>query len=579
MPAPRVSQKLSGGKATNRPKPKGLLEIDPTKVGSLTLNRDAIQALTIAQAKVQVTISAGGTVAVLVSEETGRQIGGLDDLAKLLGLRSFVSKEKKQSASSELQDEILTAAFRASKYVEAHDPDFNQKKLDNNFVLAARPYKALAQSIDDKAKALKDNYHEGSEEFKKILLMYCSRILNATGRVLAEMVQGKKDKGLLDQFLFDEGVPLYVKNKLQLKSLAISKDMDLSRILFPQDPSKGLSLTVAEWRSLPFVKKQGWLMVNNEMIIRIIKDQNLFLELVGLSAEDFQNAEDPRSQRVNKTRILVVPPFEDHSRVLEPLSRPNFRGFGLPATAMDQSKDRLANLCAVAMRAYAFSIRMAETIPDFFDRITPPGTITAPSEKLGNYAKQMLDQIESGVEPTLLTKLRLQEALEPLMAWIDRECKIIPNGDLHKKVLAALEFQGGGTEDRSSVFVEKAQNKCTPIVDMVSPISTGAEKDAFKAFRSDALSLRDKTQKGKKTMASSVLSGPARRFLKQVARDHSHVLAQSMEAYFRGFYSEAIQAAAVRIAEARFDDLEDLSEVGSSEDDSSSDDEDSDEES
>jgi len=579
MPAPRVSQKLSGGKATNRPKPKGLQELDPTKIGSLTLNRDAIQALTIAQAKVQVTISAGGTTAVLVSEETGRQIGGLDDLAKLHGLRSFVSKEKKQSASSDLQDEILTAAFRASEHVKAHDPDFKQKKLDNNFVLAARPYKALAQSIDDKVKSLKDNYHEGSEEYKKLLLMYCSRILNATGRVLAEMVKGEKDKGLLDRFLFDEGVPLYIKNKLQLKSLAISKDMDLSRILFPQDPSKGLSLTVTEWKSLTFVKKQGWLMINNEMIMRVIKDQNLFLELVGLSAEDFRNVEDPRSQRVGKTRILVVPPFEDHVRVLEPLSRPNFRGFGLPATAMDQSKDRLANLCAVAMRAYAFSVRMAETIPDFFDRITPKGTIQAPSEKLGNYAKQMLDQIESDIKPNLLTKLRLQENLTPLMAWIDRECKIIPNGDLHKKILTALESQGGGTDARVSVFEGKAQNKCNPIIDMVSPISTGAEKDSYKAFRSDALSLRDKAAKGKKTMASSVLSGSARRFLKQVARDHSHVLAQSMEAYFRGFYSEAIQAAAVKIAEARFDDLEDLSEVGSSEDDSSSDDEDSDEES
>jgi hypothetical protein len=340
-----------------------------------------------------------------------------------------------------------------------------------------------------------------------------------------------------------------------------------------------LSLTLAEWLSVPFVKKQGWLMVNNEITMRIIQCKELLLELIGLSEEDFLNAEDPRSQRVRKTRILVIPPFEDHKRVLEPLSRPNFRGFGLPATAMDQSKDRLANICAVGLRAYAFSVRMAETIPDFFDRITPEGTVKPPSEKLGNYAKQLLDAIDDGVEINLLPKLGLKEDLGPIMAWIDRECKIIPGGALHKQVLTALSAKGGGTDLRETVFKDKAQNKCYPIVDMVSPISTGAEKDGFKAFRYDALSLKEKSMKGRKTMASSVLSKNAKSFLKSVARDHSHVLAQSMEAYFRGFYSEAIQAAAVRIAEARFDDLEDLSEVGSSADESSADDEDSDDES
>jgi len=579
MPAPRVSQKLSGGKnAPKRQNPRGVLELDPTKIGSVTLNRDAIQALTIAQAKVQVTISAGGTTAVLVSEETGKQIGGLDDLAKLLGLRSFVSKEKKQAASSELQDEILTAAYRASDRVKADDPNFKQKKLDSTFILAARPYKALASQIDEKIAALTANYHEGSEEYKKVLLSYCTHIQNATARVLAKMVQGEKDKGLLESFLFDEGVPSYVKNKLQLKSLAITKDMDLSRVLFPQDPSKGLSLTVSEWKSVAFVKKQGWIMKNNEILMRIFSGKELFLELIGMSEEEYQNAEDPRSQRVNKTRILVVPPFEDHKRVLEPLSRPNFRGFGLPATAMDQSKDRLSNLCAVAMRAYAFSVRMAETIPDFFDRITPKGTVITPSDKLGNYAKQLLDAIEKGVEITLIPKLRLSEPLEPLMAWITRECKIIPNGDLYKQIETALKKQGGGTDQVRSVFQDTALQKCIPIVDMVSPIKTGAEKDRFKAFRSDALSLKEKGTTGRKTIASSVLSKNAKSFLKSVARDHSPMLAQSMEAYFRGFYSEAIQAAAVRIAEARFDDLEDLSEVDYSGDDASSD-EDSDDES
>lgn len=577
MPAPRVSQKLSGGPrgSLNR-RGKSPTEIDPTQIGSITLNRDAIQALTIAQAKVQVTISAGGTTAVLVSEETGRQIGGLDDLAKLLGLRSFVTKEKKASASSEVQTEILTAAYRASAEVKAGDPSFIQKKLDNSFVLAARPYRMLAGQIESQLKAIGENYHDGSGEYKKLLTFYCNKILNACADVLMAMTKGEKEKGLMEAALLGYGVPTYIRNKLQLKSLTITKDMDLSRVLFPQDPSKGLALTVAEWRTEGFVKKQGPIMINNEGIMRIFQDTKLFLELIGMTQKEFSNAEDPRVQRVLKARILVVPPFEDHIRVLEPLSRSNFRGFGLPQTAMDQSKDRLANLCAVFVRAYAFSIRMAETIPDYFNRIVKEGTVSPPTDALGNYAKQMLDALNRGEPCSLIPKLRLKESIDSIMSWIDRECKIIPNGDLHKMIATALSQRGGGTEAAEQLCLSRTLPPGLLKVDMVSPITTGAERDAFKAFQRDALSLREKGIKGKKSVASSVLSKKAKSFLKLVARDHSHMLSQSMEAYFRGFYSEDIQSAAVRIAEARFDDLDELSEPGSSDnsDDDSADDSD-----
>jgi hypothetical protein len=579
MPAPRVSQKLSGGpKGTLNRRTKGPAELDPTMLGSITLNRDAIQALTIAQAKVQVTISAGGTTAILVSEETGRQIGGLDDLAKLLGLRSFVTKEKKATASSDVQTEILSAAFRASENAKASDPNFVQKKLDNSFVLAARPYRMLAGQIEVQLKALRDNYHEGSSEYKTLLTAYCNGILNAAGDTLTAMVRGEKEKGLMEAALLRHGVPAYVRNKLQLKSLAITKDMDLSRILFPQDPSKGLALSVAEWRTEGFVARQGPIMINNEGIMRIFRNRELFLELIGMTLEEFSNAEDPRVQRVLKTRILVVPPFEDHIRVLEPLSRSNFRGFGLPQTAMDQSKDRLANLCAVFVRAYAFSVRMAETIPDFFNRIVGEGVIDKPSETRGNYAKQMLQALEEMEPCSLIPKLRLKESNDALMSWIDRECKIIPNGALHQKIATALAFQGGGTPEATQMCIPTARRASVVRVDMVKPISTGAEKDLFKAFKHDALSLKEKSVKGKKTLASSVLSRQAKSFLKSIARDHSPMLAQSMEGYFRGFYSEDIQSAAVRIAEARFDDLDELLELGSSDDNASDDNASSDEE-
>lgn len=71
-------------------------------------------------------------------------------------------------------------------------------------------------------------------------------------------------------------------------------------------------------------------------------DDGLIFDLTGMTAEQFFNAEDAKVQRALKTRILVVPPFDDRKRVPESLSRSNSRGFGLPATAMDQSKAQVS---------------------------------------------------------------------------------------------------------------------------------------------------------------------------------------------------------------------------------------------
>jgi len=580
MPAPRVSQKLSGNP---KGKPQrgirfGPTEIGPDKLGQITLNRDAIQALTLANAKVQVTISAGGTTAILVSEETGKQIGGLDDLAKLLGIRSFVTKEKKLSASSDVQQEILTAAFHANQHVVSVNPTFEQKKLDNSFVVAAKPYKSMAELMDSRLDAIDGNHHSGSKDYKGILRFYSKGIMSSLSLTLAEMIQGEKEKGKLDAFLFEHGVPSYVKTKLLIKSLATDKDTDLSRILFPQDPSKGLALTVKEWRSPDFVKKQSHLMIGSNAIINILQDDKLFLELIGMTAEQFSNAEDPRVQRVLKTRILVVPPFADHKRVLEPLSRASFRGFSLPATAMDQSKDRLSNLCAVFIRAYAFSVRMAETIPDFFNRILPKGTIQPADEKLGNYAKQVLDALERGIKCDLTEQIWLDKEPNALKHWIARECKIIPDGEFHKEILRVLAKPKTVSTDKNS-RPGTPQARPIPFV-MTSTITTGAELDKFKSFRKNATSIKEKSVNKKRTPASSVLKRETKIFLKNVAKEHNPSLAEAMESYFRGFYAEEIQSAAVRIAEARFDELDDIiseDDTDDSDSDDASDDDEDDE--
>lgn len=539
--------------------PSGPLIIDPNKLGQIALNRDAIQALTFAQAKVQITISAGGTTAILVSEDTGRQIGGVDDLAKLLSLRSYVTKEKKQTASSEAREQAVLAAYRVSSRLKETDKNFEQGVLDGSYIVAVKPYMTMCQNVKAHMMSIKENFNT-PDDWKEILSNLCQNTMNVLVEVISRITKGEKEKGLLDQISFDRGLPAYVRNKLTTKSLAVQKDMDLTRILFPSDPSKGLSLTVKEWRSTEFIKSLGKLLINSEIIAMITRVDELFLELIGMTAEQFANKEDPRVQRVEKTRILVVPPFEDYKRVLSLLEKTNFRGFGLPATAMDQSKDRLANLCAVPIRAYAFSVRMAETIPDFYDRIFPPGTIKKPDEKLGNYAKQCLAALESGVECKLTDILQGAASPKAFMAWASRECKIIPDGSLYKLIEKSLGIQNGSEVFCANSGTDPDAPPKQPggaLADVTSgPIGAGelAAKDEFeeKFFAKTA-----KDRKKRQGVAASVLQENGKAFLRKVRREHSRALAESMESYFRGFYAEQVQAAAIQIAIARFDEIDD----------------------
>jgi hypothetical protein len=580
MPAQQPSAKLLGVRRGAAPFSKaaqvGPLVIDPNRLGQVTLNRDAIQALTLAQAEVQLRISPGGTTAVLVSMGDQKPIGGIDDLAKLMSLRSFVTKEKKQSASSEVREQMFAAAYRLSHLESGKTEGYKQKPLDNSFVVAAKPYQAMCVNVRAHIKNVEENFNT-SDEYKEVLIRFAKMTERVLVDVLSAMVRGEKEKGLLDQISFERGLPAYIRNKLTMKTLSLQKDMDLSRVLFPSDPSKGLGLTVKEWRSAEFVAKLGFLVSHSAAIATIIREDDLFLELIGMTAEQFANAEDPRVQRVLKTRILVVPPFEDHSRVLSLLEKQNFRGFGLPATAMDQSKDRLANLCAVFIRAYAFSVRMAETIPDFYDRIFPVGTIKAPDEKLGNYAKQCLTAISNGVKCDLLDIIKGDAKSKALMAWITRECKLIPDGDLYKKIASAIGADKDDTDQLSLFEVPKKEAlppKAEVPVDVVSKVTSRNEALAIENFVKSSFAIAQKDNKKKKAgTASSVLLRETRNFLKHVRKEHSASLADAMEGYFRGFYAEGIQLAAVRIAEARFDEFDEEGFVGSSSDDDSSGDE------
>jgi len=577
MPAQQPSAKLSGVRRGAAPFSKGNqvgpLIVDPNRLGQIALNRDAVQALTLAQAEVRVTISPGGTTAVLVSMGDQKPIGGIDDLAKLMSLRSFVTKEKKQSASSEVREQMFATAYRVSQELSKVE-GYKQKTLDNSFVVAAKPYQAMCVNVRSHIKSIEENFNT-TDEYKKVLIGYAKITERVLVDVLSAMVRGDKEKGLIDQFSFERGLPAYIRNKLTMKTLSLQKDMDLSRILFPSDPSKGLGLTVKEWRSKEFVNKLGFLMSNSAAVATIIQDDTLFLELIGMTAEQFSNAEDPRVQRVLKTRILVVPPFEDYFRVLSLLEKQNFRGFGLPATAMDQSKDRLSNLCAVFIRAYAFSVRMAETIPDFYDRIFPVGTIKSPDEKLGNYAKQCSTAIRDGVKCDLLEIIRGESKPKAMMAWVTRECKLIPDGDLYKKIATCL---GVDDDDDAMSLDDFGKTECPPKVDInvdvVSKATSKNENLAIENFVKSHFAISQKDNKKKKAgTASSVLLRETRIFLKSVRKEHSASLADAMEGYFRGFYSEGIQSAAVRIAEARFDEFDDDGFIGSSADEDSSEDE------
>jgi len=91
------------------------------------------------------------------------------------------------SASSDVQNKVNVSAVRAHEYLVVQEPSFEQKKLDSTFRMAAKPYRNMADQLNDRITIIGENFNEASVDYKPVLRNYCKATCAAVALTIAEI--------------------------------------------------------------------------------------------------------------------------------------------------------------------------------------------------------------------------------------------------------------------------------------------------------------------------------------------------------------------------------------------------------
>jgi len=579
----------------------------------LTLDAATKAALTHAGAKLTVEIDTAGTRVFLADRNTGALIGGPEDLARLGGIRSFVSRERKEAQGVEVAREITQLAFKASLVRALKDRSYVQGALEGSYGASVRPLLAVIRRLDDNLEKLHSNTsQEHRKTFETILKGFFVKIKNCYFHQIVNHTTGDNTKGALQELLFNAGVPEYVHTRLTSQGLVLDRAQELARVLFPSDPSKGLSLTIKEWRDASFREKLGNLLLStSSMVCELVNNTNFLRSITKIDPNIALDDEgNPSVAKLLKCRVAVMPPMKDSRYVTEPASKTK-AGWKFPSPSMDSIQGAMNALSTALMRVYSANLQSVDLVGDYYATIVPGAVSKASVTPTNNFyvqwaaapepTREWLDRIQGGSTGTarsdvwrwIRIEMRLSEKAEAGKA-LANALFLKEDGNPDPKKIEILEVEIDDPKDNTKkVIVKKpatyagfpavasAQRPSTPPdisgeMNLLRPL-TATEEPYWKKFQKDTFPSHKK--KGKKSVPlGSTLTRLTPQGLALVAEIEpiSELLAERMRIWLRGFSDERVQRAAVKLANASFDELF-ISDAKESDDDRSDDESDEEE--
>jgi len=531
-------------------------------------------------------------------------IGGPEDLSKLGGIRAFVTRERRETSGIEIARVIAEISYRASNKLAATTQGYHQKALESSYGASVRPLLLTLDRLEANRVKLSDNTNgKLRNEFEPWIRTMFHRVRNAYFRHILLLTSGESKKGQLSEELFNVGVAEYVHTKLTSQAFVLERSQELARVLFPQDPSKGLSLTVREWTSTTFLQKQGSYVLRSSAIVRtLITNERLVRAITridpGIALDDESN---PSVSKMLKARVHVVPPMNDPVYVTEPGSKLR-GGWKFPSPSMDSPGAAMTALGLAVLRVYSANLQSVDLVGDYYHTIVP-GSVAKQSVTPTNnfYVQWSNSNHDESVWLRILNgKAESDGRLRVcLWRWIRMELRFSEKGEAGEGLALALGLNSKAEPILIKRTVTRTQSpvdgKAMPDItsevselpaltktlwvfettpapsgldDLLLPI-TAVEKPLVDKFQRETF---PKPKKGKSKLAQSSANltklGPAAKHLIESVETLSPTLASRMSIWLRGFSDERLQAAASKLALAQFDELFIADEVDNDEDSS-----------
>jgi len=615
----------TGLTANGKPATRKKLQFRDTRLGVLPNTIDAFSRLTVdaatksaltsAGAKLTVEIDTAGTRVFLADQRTGSLIGGPEDLARLGGIRAFVTRERKEAQGVEVAKETTQLAYKARDAILIDDRGYVQSPLEASYGAAVRPLLSIVNRLGDNLKKLDSNTNqEHREEFEHTLRTFFTKIRNCYFRMILLHSKGENTKGKLQELLFDDGVPEYMHTRLTNQGLVLDRAQELCRVLFPSDPSKGLALTLKEWRTQAFRDKIGGrLLMASRVALKLSNDDDFIRTICKIdSSISLTDETNPSVAKLLKCRLAVTPPMGSSRYVTEPAGKTK-SGWKFPTPSMDSIQGAINALSTAILRVYSANMQSVDLVGDFYATIVPGAVKRSAVTPTNNFYVQWASAPDPDTEynDRIIRGGSTGKARADMWRWLRTEMRLSETAEGGKSLAKALLLKENGTPDvnltreveieeidpkdpKIKLVVKKEVEYYPPLPvatsrprtasavvwkdnrDLLRPL-TAAEIPLWKKFQEDVFPSRKKGKKKSVPIGNTLtkLTPTGIALVDELKPISSHI-ADRMQAWLRGFSDERVQRAAVKLAVASFDELF-IAESRDSGDESDSDESDDDE--
>jgi hypothetical protein len=554
----------------------------PQSIGDLhrlTLDPAMKAALTHAGSKLVVEIDAAGTRVLLADSRTNQLIGGPEDLQKLGTIQAFVNRERKDATAIESVKEATQLTFLATNVVKLTQPDFQMRPVDSSYTAALRPLQsALEQCIENEKRISENTSQECRETFELQLKRLFHATQNAYVDTIAVLVKGESIKGVLGRNLFARGVPEWVHSRIVTKNWNLGHTEELSKFFFPNDPIKGLALSVKEWRDDDFVAKQGQLVAASQLLYTLLNDDELLRSMLGLDESvSLEDEENPVISKMLKTKAVVMPRRSTPAKVIELGSKVR-SGFKFPNPGMDTATGAIVALSTAVLRLYAANLQSVDLVDEYYSTIVPGAVRREDVTPTNNFYVQWGNAPEPGrvwreVIRGAPDDLNLRQKL---WRWLRTELRFSEKAKAGKALADALGLNEDGsavtehpalTDGKIDLAAEGIAHMT--LLDMPDlgvsrdepglatslnrPLSA-AEVPLWMDFQNEIFRPKAGRKKQPVGLSLTPITQEGRRLLTRV-KIISPYVAERMLSWLRSFSDERLQLAAIKVANAEFDDL------------------------
>jgi len=280
------------------------------------MSPDLSTVMTKTDTKLSIEVNAQGGIGYSLLNKVGKTVADKADIKRIQTMTSSITKERKAALNDELGNStkfLLMAFVQKSK----ESADFQPiQKFHKGFV-------QILRTVNTEFQMVTKNLHiieaiptkEGTPEntVKDILIEMGRRISVAVGQFLFHraVVKEEQTPEKLNAFLFKEHVPGSIYSRLSKQLINTSvQGFVIEHLLFPKDPSKGVTLSFKEIRDATFRNDLMGLMEGSQLLIQLALNDKLVRLMINVKEDTpLDNFEEQNSlaAKLANTPFYLVP--------------------------------------------------------------------------------------------------------------------------------------------------------------------------------------------------------------------------------------------------------------------------------